>query len=51
MFIFITTDNSSYNEAALAYDSAHTGNIGAKSNSTQQKPSWKDLMLVTCIYK
>ena len=32
-------------------DSAHTGNIGAKSNSTQQKPSWKDLMLVTCIYK
>ena len=32
-------------------DSAHTGNIGARSNSTQQKPSWKDLMLVTCIYK
>ena len=32
-------------------DSSHTGNIGARSNSTQQKPSWKDLMLVTCIYK
>tara|TARA_A100001391_G_scaffold75495_1_gene48860 strand:- start:1444 stop:3996 length:2553 start_codon:yes stop_codon:yes gene_type:complete len=32
-------------------DAAHTGNIGAKSNSTTQKPSWRDLMLVTCIYK
>ena len=32
-------------------DIAHTGNIGALSNSTPQKPSWKDLMLVTCIYK
>ena len=32
-------------------DAAHTGNIGAKSNSTTQKPSWRDLMLVTCVYK
>jgi hypothetical protein len=32
-------------------DAPHTGDIGAKSNSTQQKPSWKDMMLVTCIYK
>ena len=32
-------------------DAPHTGNIGAKSNSTTQKPSWRDLMLVTCIYK
>jgi len=32
-------------------DPPHTGDIGAKSNSTPQKPSWKDLMLVTCVYK
>ena len=32
-------------------DIAHTGNIGALSNSTPQKPSWRHKMLVTCIYK
>ena len=32
-------------------DPPHTGDIGAKSNSTPQKPSWKDMMLITCIYK
>ena len=32
VLIFTTTDNSNYNEAALGYDSAHTGN--AYSNAT-----------------
>ncbi len=32
-------------------DAPHSGDIGARSNSTPQKPSWKDLMLVTCVYK
>ena len=32
-------------------DAQHTGALGARSNSTAQKPSWKDLMLVTCVYK
>ena len=32
-------------------DPRHAGAIGARSNSTAQKPSWKDLMLVTCVYK
>jgi len=32
-------------------DSRHNGTIGAKSHATAEKPSWKDKMLVTCIYK
>ena len=31
-------------------DSAHTGDIGKNSNTTPQKVSFRDKMLVTCIY-
>ena len=32
-------------------DTAHTGNIGARSHSSTVKPSWRFKMLVNCIYR
>ena len=32
-------------------DSVHTGNIGAKSHASTVKPSWRNKMLVNCIYR